>query len=175
MDLYHRGLHEQSVGNFRPTEREVRYQREQFYESLRVQGIPAILYSIKPGEDSFDFYGDVDERAQPYRKGFKTLITYDVLPTIKTLRSLGWYHEQEDLPIIAHIPLLYENAETKELTEFRPKIDDMIELESNPYDTGEENDTRQYQIKKLKGVGFPSTIYYIANVVPYRRNFSEDI
>lgn len=162
------------VSNYRPTSKEVRYQREQFYESLRVQGIPAILYSIKPGEDSRDFYGDVDERSNPYREGFNTLITYDSLPTIQTLRSLGWYQEQEDLPIIAHIPLLYEDSTTKELTEFKPKIDDLIELQSNPYDE-EDSDVQCYQIKKLKGAGFPSTIYYIANVVPYRRNHDEII
>jgi len=158
--------------NYRPTDKEVRYQREQFYESLRVQGIPAKIYSIKPHEDSHDFYGDIDERSNPYVSGFDTLITYDVLPTIQTLRNLGWYQEQEDLPIIAHIPLLYEDT-LNGLTEFRPKIDDKIELISNPLDEDINCDKQFYLIKKLKGVGFPHTIYYIANIVPYRRNRDE--
>lgn len=158
--------------NYRPTDKEVSYQRKQFYESLRLQGIPATIYSIKPCVDSHDFYGDIDERSRPYEEGFNTLITYDVLPTIKTLRSLGWYNENEDLPIIAHIPMVYEDTENGNLTEFKPKIDDKIKLVSNPNDP-EDADTRMYLIKKLKGVGFPSVIYYIANVVPYRRNRDE--
>lgn len=163
-----------SVKNYRLTNKEVSFQRKQFYESLRVQGIPAILYSIKPGEDSIDFYGDVDEKAHPYHKGFQTHITYDNLPTIQTLRSLGWYHEEEDLPVIAHIPLLYEDTDNGNLTEFKPKINDLVVLQSNPYDDSKDNDHMCYLIKKLKGSGFPSTIYYIANLVPYRRNSDED-
>jgi hypothetical protein len=120
----------------------------------------------------YDFYNDISEEvgaSSPYDVSFNTMITFDTAPTIKTLKSLGWYQElREGLPIIAHIPVLYKNGET--LTPFTPSVDDKITLTSNPSDPMIVSSTQDYLIKDLQGAGFPSVIYYIAKVVPYRRN-----
>ena len=163
--------------NLRHSPREIRYQREQFYESLQVQGIPCLISSIKDPDTSHDFYGDVVETGAPFETAFDTKITFETTPTVYTLKSLGWYQDNsQGLPIIAHIPVLYEKTviidgvSTRQLTEFTPSIDDKILLTSNPEDTLVDPDTQEYLIKELQGSGFPSVIYYIAKVVPYRRS-----
>lgn len=159
--------------NLRPSPREVRYERVQFYESLKVQGIPCTISSLKKSEDTHDFYGDLlaPGDAQTHEDSFRTMITFETMPSVQTLRSYGWYQDDsEGLPVVAHIPLIYESSDSKELTEFAPSIDDRIVLTSNPNDRLAVEDKQSYLIKDLKGVGFPSVIYYVAKITPDRRN-----
>lgn len=158
--------------NLRPTPKEIKYERVQFYESLQVQGIPCTISSLKKSPDTHDFYGDLSTSndIETHEESFNTRITFDTAPTIQTLRGLGWYQsDQEGLPIIAHIPLIYEKC--GKLTEFSPSIDDRISLTSNPdNDPLAPEDHQSYLIKDLKGMGFPSVIYYVAKIAPDRRN-----
>lgn len=160
--------------NLRPSPTEVKYQRLQFYESLSVQGIPCTLRSLKKVPESHDFYSDlVPDIATSHEDEFHTMITFDNSPSVQTLRGLGWYQDDSDgLPIIAHIPLLYMDESTGELTEFRPSIDDIVYVESNT--DGDEvlsyRDHQEYLIQELKGMGFPNVIYYVAKLTPNRRD-----
>lgn len=149
------------------TPREVAYHRKQFWESLDVHGIPCKIYSIGESyEDSYDFYGDVNDKT-PESKFISTRITYDTLPSIKTLRSLGWYIDGEEFPAVAHIPVLYKDTE-RNFAEFFPKLDDEVVVISNPIDPN--SSERHFLLKDFKGQGFPNVIYYICKLVPKRED-----
>ena len=148
------------------TDRETLYQRKQFYETLDVHGLPCEIYSIGTDhEKSHDFYGDLKDDAT-HGVYIKSRITYETLPTIKTLRSLGWYIEGEGLPVVAHIPVLYKD-DRGYFSSFKPCIDDRVDVIGNPIDGN--SDTMSFLIKDFIGRGFPNTIYYICKLVPYRR------
>lgn len=156
--------------NLRPSTKEITYQIRQFYESLRVEGIKCRIASILKTYDTHDFYGDLHER-DTHEEYFDTYVTFDTAPTVQTLRSLGWYQsDQEDLPVIAHIPLLYESSLTGEITRFAPSIDDKLWFWTDGY----VKDEHVYLIKELKGVGYPVVTYYVAKLVPYRSQKGAD-
>ena len=81
------------------------------------------------------------------------------------MRSLGWYIETEDFPVIAYIPVLYVKRDGT-LASFRPAVDDKVKLVSNPIDPN--SSERVFLIKDFKGNGFPNTIYYTVKLVPMR-------
>lgn len=147
------------------SEKETLYHRKQMFENMKVHGIPASITSIgETYEDSYDFYNDIVD-SNSFDKFIETWITYDEVPSIKTLRSLGWYVETEDFPVIAYIPVLYLKRDGT-TANFRPSVDDKVTLTANPIDYNKSK--REFLIKDFKGNGFPNTIYYTVKLVPYR-------
>lgn len=148
------------------SEKETLYHRKQMYENMRVHGIPAHIHSIgEPHENTYDFYNDIADSEKSFDEDIDTWLTYEEVPSIKTLRSLGWYIETEDFPVIAYIPVYYATKEGKPAN-FRPAVDDKVILVANPIDSN--SSTREFLIKDFKGNGFPNTIYYTVKLVPYR-------
>lgn len=152
------------------SEKEALYHRKQMFETMRVHGIPATIESIKDNyEETYDFYNDIEDHEESFDSAIETYLTYEEVPTIKTLRSLGWYVETEEFPVIAYIPVMYLRKTPKgdhEIASFRPAVDDRVTLVANPID--DNRSTRQFLIKDFKGNGFPNTIYYTCKLVPYR-------
>ena len=147
------------------TEKEVLYQRKQMNDNMRIQGIPAKIESISDRYDeAYDFYSDVTSD-ESFDDSIHTWLTYEEVPTIKTLRSLGWYVEDEEFPVIAYIPVLYLGRDGK-VSSFKPSVDDRVSLISNPID--ENSSERKFLIKDFKGNGFPNIIYYTCKLVPFR-------
>lgn len=151
--------------------KEVEYQRRQFQETLEVQGIPARLYPVdRDGEeDVYDFYSDIKDKKLSYGEPVDIHILFHEVPSIKTLRSLGWYVEDDDLPYIAFLPVKYydEDDETELIA---PVVDDRIRLLENAIESV--RSTREYLVKDIKSSGYPDTIYYTCKLVPYRENLS---
>lgn len=148
------------------TGKETLYHRKQMYENMRVHGIKAVIESINDEYDStYDFYNDISDDVSSFDNKIDTWLTYEEVPSIKTLRSLGWYIETEDFPVIAYIPVYYMKRDGKPAS-FRPAVDDKVTLVSNPID--DNSSTRIFLIKDFKGNGFPNTIYYTVKLVPYR-------
>ena len=148
------------------SEKETLYHRKQMYENMRVHGIAAQIESIGDTySDTYDFYGDIEDEVESFDDKIDTYITYEEVPSVKTLRSLGWYIETEDFPVIAYIPVFYADREGVPAS-FHPAVDDKVTLVANPIDSN--SSTRQFLIKDFKGNGFPNTIYYTVKLVPYR-------
>ena len=148
------------------TSQETLYHRKQMFENMRVHGIKATITSIGDDyEETYDFYGDITASKLSDNEQVETWLTYEEVPSIKTLRSLGWYVETEDFPVIAYIPVMYYGRD-KRIASFRPCVDDKVTLVANPID--DNASTREFLIKDFKGNGFPNTIYYTCKLVPYR-------
>lgn len=148
------------------SDKETLYQRKQMFENMRVHGIKAHIESIGDTYDqTYDFYNDIVSSTKSFDDCIETWLTYDEVPSIKTLRSLGWYIETEDFPVIAYIPVMYLKRDG-EVASFRPAVDDKVTLVANPID--DNSSTREFLIKDFKGNGFPNTIYYTVKMVPYR-------
>lgn len=136
------------------------------YDNMRIHGIKAQITSIGDTyEETYDFYNDIKDSESSFDSLIDTWLTYEEVPSIKTLRSLGWYIETEDFPVIAYIPVLYLKRDGKP-AEFKPAVDDKVSLVSNPIDPN--SSQRHFLIKDFKGNGFPNTIYYTVKLVPLR-------
>lgn len=151
------------------SEKELMYHRKNFYETMKVHGIPCRISSISSSSVAYDFYQDIESTENSYKDAIDTLITYEELPTIKTLKSLGWYIEDAEFPAIAYIPVYYKDKFGKDAS-FSPSIDDRIDVIVNPYDRTSIRSERSFLLKDFKGNGFPSTIYYTCKMVPYRED-----
>lgn len=150
------------------SEKETLYHRKQMYENMKVHGIKAQIDSIGNTYDqTYDFYNDIISSEESFDDKIETWLTYDEVPSIKTLRSLGWYIETESFPIIAYIPVMYLKRDG-EVASFKPAVDDKVTLIANPID--DNSSTREFLIKDFKGNGFPNTIYYTVKMVPYRKD-----
>ena len=150
------------------SEKETLYHRKQMYENMKVHGIKAQIDSIGNTYDqTYDFYNDIISSEESFDDKIETWLTYDEVPSIKTLRSLGWYIETESFPIIAYIPVMYLKRDG-EVASFKPAVDDKVTLIANPID--DNSSTREFLIKDFKGNGFPNTIYYTVKMVPYRED-----
>lgn len=158
------------VGPMRMSALELAYQRQQFYESQSLNGVLCTVYTIGgTHEETHDFYGDVSDDIISYSNKFSTYITFDTHPTIETLKSLGWYIDNTTLPVLAYIPVIYGDALSR--NQYTPQIDDRIVLPSNCnlyHDVI--RDEESFLIKKMVGQGYPDVVYYVANLVPYRRD-----
>lgn len=154
------------------SEKETLYQRKQMYENMRTHGIKAQIESIGDvHHETYDFYNDIASSETSFDNKIDTWLTYEEVPTIKTLRSLGWYIETEDFPVIAYIPVLYMERDGRPAS-FRPKVDDKVILVANPMD--DNSSRREFLVKDFKGNGFPNTIYYTVKLVPYRVGDTHD-
>lgn len=152
------------------SEKETLYQRKQMYENMRVHGIAAQIESIGDVfEETYDFYNDIADENASFDDRIDTWLTYEEVPSIKTLKSLGWYIETESFPVIAYIPVYYLTQAGKPAS-FRPAVDDKVILTANPID--DNRSTREFLIKDFKGHGFPNTIYYTVKLVPMRESTS---
>lgn len=148
------------------SEKEVRYQRQQMYDNMQIHGIPAQIEPIVREYDvAYDFYSDIESDSDSFEHIIDTWLTYEEVPSIRTLRSLGWYIETEEFPVIAYIPVLYMKKNGVPAS-FRPAVDDKVILTANPIDSN--SSVRKFLIKDFKGNGFPNTIYYTCKLVPYR-------
>lgn len=148
------------------SEKETLYHRKQMYENMKVHGIAAKIESIgNTYKETYDFYNDISDESTSFDDKIDTYLTYEEVPSIKTLRSLGWYIETEDFPVIAYIPVYYAKKDGKPAS-FRPAVDDKVILVANPID--DNSAVRKFLIKDFKGNGFPNTIYYTVKLVPYR-------
>lgn len=148
------------------TERETLYMRRQMYDNMKIHGIPARIEPIgSTYSENYDFYNDIKDEEESFGDAIDTWLTYEEVPSIKTLRSLGWYIETESFPIIAYIPVMYIK-DTGAIASFRPSVDDKVILVGNPID--DNSSERAFLIKDFKGQGFPNTIYYVIKLVPFR-------
>lgn len=147
---------------------ELFYHRQNFYETMRVHGIPCRIHSINDTHESaYDFYNDIKDEELSFDDFIDTYMTYETLPTIKTLKSLGWYVENDNLPAVGYIPVLYKDKKER-FAEFSPNLDDKVILTSNPYDKN--SSERAFLIKEFIGNGFPSVVYYTCKLVPCRKD-----
>lgn len=158
------------VGPMRMSVLELTYQRQQFYESQALNGVLCTVHTIGgTHEETHDFYGDVSDEITSYSSKFTTYITFDTHPTIKTLKSLGWYIDNNTLPILAYIPVIYGDDQNRK--QYTPQIDDRIILPADrTLYQDVVRDEESFLIKKLVGQGYPDVVYYVANLVPYRRD-----
>lgn len=161
-------------GILRMSASELMYQRRNFYEVQRLNGVCCSIHTIKKtneNEEVYDIYNDIQRDENAYDNSFMTYMTFDTTPTIKTLKSLGWYIDNDTLPVIAYIPLIYQNKDGQILS-YNPSIDDKIVLPSNHTLSSDIlADEESFLIKKLVGQGYPDTVYYVANLVHHRRDF----
>jgi len=148
------------------TSRETLYHRKQFYENMIVHGISCRIYSLKRNdEEAYDFYNDIRDEELSYDDNFiESRINYEELPTIKTLKSLGWYIDGENFPAIGYIPVVYMDKDGQ-LTVYTPQKDDKIVVVANPVD--DNSSVRSFLLKDFVGNGFPNVIYYTCNMVPF--------
>lgn len=126
-------------------------------ETLRLYGIPAKYYQIATAtSEAYDLYDDVKvKELGTYAEPIDIRVTFEISPSIKTLKSLGWYIKgEENLPIVAYVPLQYEG------TIMKVGKDDIIEIVGNGYEK-----SRKFQIKDFKGQGFPNVVYWACNLV----------
>lgn len=152
------------------SEKETLYQRKQMFDNMKIHGIKAQIESIGDSyNDTYDFYNDIEDPSASFDARIDTWLTYDEVPTIKTLRSLGWFVETEEFPVIAFIPVMYLKRDGS-VASFKPAVDDKVILVANPID--DNSSEREFLIKDFKGNGFPNTIYYTVKMVPYRKNNS---
>lgn len=152
------------------SEKETLYHRKQMFETMKVHGIPCKIESIANQYGvAYDFYNDVVDESS-FDDSIETWLTYEEVPSIKTLRSLGWYVETEDFPVIAYIPVMYLGRDGN-VAAFHPSVDDRVTLTANPID--ENSSQRRFLIKDFKGNGFPNTIYYTCKLVPERVDMHE--
>ena len=108
------------------SEKETLYHRKQMYENMKVHGIKAQIDSIGNTYDqTYDFYNDIISSEESFDDKIETWLTYEEVPSIKTLRSLGWYIETESFPIIAYIPVMYLKRDG-EIASFKPAVDDKV-------------------------------------------------
>ena len=150
------------------SDKETLYQRKQMFENMKVHGIKAHITSIGNNyEETYDFYNDIADSKQSFDKDIDTWLTYEEVPSIKTLKSLGWYLETESFPVIAYIPVLYLKRDGTP-ADFRPAVDDKVTLIANPIDSN--SSKREFLIKDFVGNGFPNNIYYTVKMVPYRKD-----
>lgn len=149
------------------SDKETLYQRRQMFDNMRIHGIKAQIESINDvHNDAYDFYNDIADPIMSFDDRIDTWLTYEEVPSIKTLKSLGWFIETEEFPVIAYIPVMYLKR-NGEVASFKPSIDDKVILIANPIDTN--SSEREFLIKDFKGNGFPNTIYYTVKLVPMRR------
>lgn len=149
-------------------DQEVLYQRKQFQETLKVFGILAKYYPVNRDEGSnvYDFYNDMKDNELSFSKPILIRIVFEEVPQIRTLKSLGWYIDDESLPYLAYIPTEYLDYDTNK--PLIPQVDDKIELLDNTVINIRSK--RIYQIKDMRSLGYPNTIYHIAKLAPYREN-----
>lgn len=151
--------------------KETDYMRRQFQETLDTHGIHARIYPIgKDHNKSYDFYNDI-VNTESFGDAIDIKITYETVPSIKTLQNLGWYVKDEALPYLAYIPTTYVDTKDKETKTLTPTVDDLIELFPNPMD--KVMLSRKYLIKDFVSQGYPNTIYYLCKLVPYRQNLED--
>lgn len=159
------------------SDKEIRYQRLQFQETLNVHGIGVEYYPSKRKnpEDIFDFYNDIRDHDVAYKDKFNIRILFESVPSVRTLRNLGWYIEDEELPYIAYIPTEYidTDEETETVVKVLPVVDDKITLIDNTTDFNPTRSERNYLIKDMVSQGYPNTIYYIAKLVPEYKSLIE--
>lgn len=163
------------------SDKEVRYHRQQFQEALKVHGITVKYYPIlrENTQDSYDFYSDYTEHELAYQDPINIRILFQNFPNPKTLRSLGWYIEDEELPYMAYIPTEYlaegQDKEGNPITKsLIPIVDDKIILIENTTDYQDTRSERAYIVKSLRSQGYPNTIYHLAKLVPYYESKDEE-
>lgn len=156
------------------TSKEIKYQRKQFQETLDVQGVQVRLYPIKrvEGEDVYDFYNDVREQDLSYDDPIDIRILFEEVPQMRTLKSLGWFIDDNHLPYIAYIPTEYLDMESKEHI-LVPAVDDKIMLLDSTVEGI--RSVRSYRIKDMRSMGYPDTIYHVAKLAPVRENDPSDV
>lgn len=143
--------------SFVPNSTEVDYLRKNFMETLKLYGVQAKYHPITSStETAYDLYDDVQvESTGTYGEPLDVFVTFEEVPNIKTLKALGWYiKSDENLPMLAHVPLTYEGSPVK------VKKDDIIEIVGNDYVK-----SRKFLIKDFRGHGFPNVVYWVCKLV----------
>jgi hypothetical protein len=85
---------------------------------------------------------------------YSTSVIFDEYPSVKTLRSLNWYSEDEEiLPCIIHIPSFIDNKEISIRKGSR------IDLKFGNY-------TKNYTIAEVKAP-YMNIVWYTCKLVPY--------
>lgn len=149
------------------SDKEILYQRKQFQETLSVHGIGVKYYPIerKDSDRALDFYNDVRDENIAYKDPLYIRIVFENVPSLRTLKSLGWYVNDSDLPYIAYIPTEYID-ELDNTIKITPNVDDKVTLIDNTVGYDKQRSERDYLIKDMKSQGYPNTIYYVAKLVP---------
>lgn len=149
------------------TDREAEYQRAQFDETLKLHGINAYICPVKRtrGDDVYDFYNDIKSERMSFDKPIKVNLVFQEVPQMRTLKSLGWYIDDDNLPYLAYLPVRYisEYGQKELLT---PTVDDKVVIIENTVDGN--RSYREYLIKDFRSQGFPNTIYHVCKLVPHR-------
>lgn len=97
-----------------PTIKEKRYNTLNFLEASVMGGNKVHISEV----DSYQI-SDLSGERFTYKEAIETYITFDARPSVKLLRSYGWFREDADIqPIVAYIPthLLYDKSK---LTAYR--------------------------------------------------------
>ena len=141
------------MGSLTPRDNEIKLQRKFFEERVNLVGIPGKLYRIKN-------YDRTSHRATFEKADFELPIDihfiFNDMPTIKTLKSLNWFSEDdENLPIIAELPWFVGN----DLLE--PQIGSKLEIE-DPISKYK----RVFEISEVKADSY-YLINYIVKLTPF--------
>lgn len=149
-------------------EKEIKFHRLQFQETLRVYGIGVKYHAVHRDDTErvLDFYNDITSKSIAYRDPINIRVLFETNPTPRTLKALGWYVNDDELPYLVYIPTVYKD-ENNTAFEIIPNVDDKFEFIENIIDHElHGRSKREYIIKDMKSQGYPDTIYYIAKIVP---------
>jgi hypothetical protein len=144
------------------------YLRDQFDETLRLYGIDATLIPIRRDtstDNVYDMYDDIKTtESTTYGEPVNIQMVFEEQPTVKALKSLGWYDEGETLPFLGLVPIKYEGID------IMPVKDDVIEIQANPIDNFP---PKKLLMKDFASRGsFPNVVYWVVKLVPYREDVS---
>lgn len=144
----------------RPNLQEKRHMTLDFLEASVMQGSEVNITPVKSTEIT-----PLSEEKFTYLPTVNTYITFNERPSVKLLKSYGWYREDAEIqPIVAYIPThLLHSKETNEVVNF-------LQLTGNEYqDLVKTGESENYILKPLRVVrGTTIDIFY--DFAPYAVN-----
>lgn len=120
---------------------DAKMQRKYFNEMLDFYGIPAQYFQCKPGKK----YNSVGEMKDCFFDPIRTKVLFDQVPSIKTLKKLGWVTELDQQQPLVHVK--YDLPGIEQGCVFSIK------------DPLKENEGRLFRITKMSmGIIYPANI-----------------
>ena len=117
--------------------------------SLNGKSIKEAVFKVQ--DISRNLYHDIESSEDQLVSDTYVYINSD--PPVKVVKDLGWWKEDERLPILAYFP--YQS-------DFKPKKDDIFEVFWNGYTEG------NYKVNMVKAYGYSSPVVWVCNVSPVR-------
>lgn len=142
-----------------PDSQELDLLQTMFYEASVLTGTDGITFTL------YNKYEDSDTNEGLYSEpvSFTSGVFYDETPSIRTLKSLNWYVEDEEiLPSIVYIPVklmsLADDFQELEIVSVREGSKLVISIDPSY--------TKEYMIKTVKAP-FRNNVFYTCKLVPW--------